>query len=63
LDPVTGNQQRQFVIGPAHVPVLAFSPDGQTLALGGSAIRLVDLATGKEKLPQFGTYLPSSRPR
>jgi dipeptidyl aminopeptidase/acylaminoacyl peptidase len=33
---------------------LAFAPDGQTLAVAGSAIRVFDLATGKAKLPQFG---------
>jgi WD40 repeat protein len=35
---------------------LAFSPDGQTLALaaGGPAVRLVDAATGKERLADTG---------
>jgi WD40 repeat protein len=53
-DPVSGKQQRKFALVLAGVVSLAFAPDGQTLAIGGSSIRLLDLATGKDKLPQFG---------
>jgi RNA polymerase sigma factor (sigma-70 family) len=56
-DPVSGKQQRQFALVLSGVVSLAFAPDGQTLAIGGSSIRLLDLATGKDKLPQFGHLL------
>jgi RNA polymerase sigma factor (sigma-70 family) len=53
-DAHTAKQQRQYPLGYASVGALAFSPDGQTLAVGGAAIRLFDWATGKEKQPRQG---------
>ncbi len=53
-DAHTAKQERQYPLGYASASTLAFSPDGQTLAVGGSAIRLFDWATGKEKQPRQG---------
>ncbi len=53
-DARTGKLQRQVALGQRSVMRLAFSPDGQTLAIGTSGIRLLDWATGKDKHPEFG---------
>ncbi len=53
-DPASGNEQRRFALGLPGAAAVAFAPDGQTLAHGGSAIRLVDMANGKERSPHFG---------
>jgi RNA polymerase sigma factor (sigma-70 family) len=53
-DAATGNEERRFLTGRVGAQRLAFAPDGQTLAVAGTAIRLIDVPTGKEKLPQFG---------
>jgi RNA polymerase sigma factor (sigma-70 family) len=49
-DPATGQEQRRLPLHPGLPSALTLSPDGRTLAavlLGGTAIRLVDLSTGK----------------
>jgi RNA polymerase sigma factor (sigma-70 family) len=53
-DAATGNEQRRFLTGRVGAQQLAFAADGQTLAVAGTTIRLIDVPTGKEKLPQFG---------
>jgi RNA polymerase sigma factor (sigma-70 family) len=53
-DAATGNEQRRFSTGRVGAQVIAFAADGQTLAVAGTTIRLIDVSTGKEKLPQFG---------
>ncbi len=49
-DLATGQEQRQLDLGKASPTTLAFSPDGKTLALGGHAIRLIALASGKDRI-------------
>jgi WD40 repeat protein len=53
-DPDTGKEQRRLDFGKDLPTTLAFSPDGKTLALGGPAIRLIDLATGKDVIKAAG---------
>ena len=53
-DPGTGKELRRFDLGKEPPTALAFSPDRKTLALGGHATRVIDLASGKDliKLPE-----------
>jgi WD40 repeat protein len=54
-DATTGAEVRRFPRGLPGAQALALSPDGKTLAgAGGHSIRLLDLATGKDRLPQAG---------
>jgi RNA polymerase sigma factor (sigma-70 family) len=51
-DAATGKPVRQIKEAEGLVSAAAFSPDGKTLASGSeSAVRLWDVATGKERLP------------
>jgi len=54
-DTATGAEVRRFARGLPGAQALALSPDGKTLAGAcGHTIRLLDLTTGKERLPQEG---------
>jgi WD40 repeat protein len=64
IDPATGNVVRHCQGGDYHISVLAFSPDGQTLAGAGwpaQPVRLWETATGKELLP-IGRHPPQHGP-
>ncbi len=47
-DPATGKELRRFALGTKNAVVFAFSPNGKTMAVAGPAIRLFDVASGKE---------------
>jgi WD40 repeat protein len=47
-DVTAGKQLRQFPLGTKGLYAFDFSPDGKALALGTNAIRLIDVATGKD---------------
>lgn len=47
----SGKERRRFAVGQATASAAALSPDGNVLALAGSAVRLWDLRTGKLLLP------------
>jgi RNA polymerase sigma factor (sigma-70 family) len=50
-DPATGREVRRIPVGPGNPWLLAFSPDGKTLAVaGGQALRLIDLETGRDSV-------------
>src|SRR5262249_8909619 len=55
-----GKEVRRIACGPLHPLALAFSPNGKTLALSSSngAIRLFDLARGRELPRGAGPYGP-----
>jgi RNA polymerase sigma factor (sigma-70 family) len=53
-DAATGKEQRQVPLGNRGLVTLAFSADSKSVAVAGSSIRLLDLATGKDKLLALG---------
>jgi RNA polymerase sigma factor (sigma-70 family) len=54
-DPAAGKEVRRWATGLTYPMALAVSPDGKSAALAReSAVRLIDLTTGKDRLPQTG---------
>jgi RNA polymerase sigma factor (sigma-70 family) len=53
-DAATGRERRRLALGKQGFTTAAFTADGQTLAVAGTSIRLIDLATGKDRRPVPG---------
>jgi RNA polymerase sigma factor (sigma-70 family) len=53
-DPATGKEKRRVVLGDQGLTTLAFTADSKTVAVAGTSIRLINLATGKDKRPARG---------
>jgi RNA polymerase sigma factor (sigma-70 family) len=53
-DPASGKELRQIPLGTRGLTTLAFTVDSKTVAVASNSIRLIDLATGKDKLPALG---------
>jgi WD40 repeat protein len=56
-DPETGKEQRGIALDArAGANMLAFTPNGKTLAVPTNLVRLIDIETGKEKQPLTGHH-------
>jgi RNA polymerase sigma factor (sigma-70 family) len=53
-DAASGKERRQIPLGTPGLTTLAFTADSKTVAVASNSIRLIDLATGKDKLPALG---------
>jgi WD40 repeat protein len=55
-NPATGEEVRRMSLSSRGATLLSFSADGKTLAIGTNAIRLIDLASGKDVLTLGGHF-------